>query len=173
MIVVLIGYMGAGKTSVGKNLAKILDYNFFDLDDYISENEQVSIPEIFQKKGEIYFRTREAKYLRQLIASSEDIVLALGGGTPCYSENMTFLNNSNKINTFFLKLPLRSLVDRLIPEKMNRPLIAHLNTQEEFLEFIGKHLFERNTFYNMATYTVDCEKKTVQEISEDIVRKLV
>lgn len=173
MIVVLLGYMGVGKTSIGKNLAKILDYIFVDLDDYISENEQVSIPDIFQEKGEIYFRTKEAKYLRQLIASHEDIVLALGGGTPCYSENMNFLNNSKKTCTFYLKLSITSLVDRLTSEKTNRPLIAHLNKREELIEFIGKHLFERNTFYNRAKYTIDCEYKTIREISEEIVSKLI
>ena len=93
MIVVLMGYMGSGKSTIGKELATLLKYNFLDLDDYISEKENATISDIFKDKGEIYFRKKETEYLKEIINSYNDIVLALGGGTPCYGNNLKILND--------------------------------------------------------------------------------
>lgn len=83
MKVVLLGYMGSGKSTVGIKLAKKLSLPLIDLDHFIEEKEQMSIGELFQNKGEIYFRKQEMSYLEFLLSSSEAMILSLGGGTPC------------------------------------------------------------------------------------------
>jgi shikimate kinase len=173
MIVVLIGYMGVGKTSVGKNIADLLGYEFVDLDEYISDSEKVSISEIFKAKGEVYFRQKESQYLRDLVQSKNDMVLALGGGTPCYANNMDLLKMSTHVTSFYLKLSINSLSERLISEQNGRPLIAHLKSKEDLIEFIGKHLFERNNFYTMADHIIDVENLSVEQISGAVAAKLV
>lgn len=173
MIVVLIGYMGSGKTTVGKNLADVLGFGFVDLDEYISENEQASINSIFDEKGEIYFRKKESEYLGHILRSSENLVLALGGGTPCYGENMHLIKNSEQSVSFYIKLSIQDLTNRLILEKQKRPLIKHMVSKDDLIEFIGKHLFERSGFYTKADYTINADNKTVQEITEAIVLKLI
>ena len=87
MKVVLLGYMGSGKSSVGALLASKLEISFFDLDAIIEEEEQLSVNEIFAKKGEIYFRKKEHSVLHSLLEKKESFVLSLGGGTPCYFNN--------------------------------------------------------------------------------------
>jgi len=173
MIVVLIGYMGSGKSTIGKELATLLNYHFLDLDDYISKKENQSIPEIFKIKGEIYFRKKETEYLKALINSSENTVLALGGGTPCYADNMSTLLTGVNLKLFYLKLSIPNLVDRLFKERKKRPLISHINTKDELQEFIGKHLFERVQYYNQATYKNNADNISKKEIIEAILTKLI
>lgn len=173
MIVVLIGYMGVGKTSVGKKIADLLGYEFVDLDDYISDSEKVSISEIFKTKGEVYFRQKESQYLKDLLQNNNDLVLALGGGTPCYDNNMNLLKTAPNVTSFYLKLSINSLSERLISDKGGRPLIAHLKSKEDLLEFIGKHLFERNNYYTMADHIIDVENLSVEQISGAVAAKLV
>ena len=88
MKIVLIGYMASGKSTIGKILAKELNLSFIDLDHYISDREQMSIPEIFNQKGEIYFRKIETKCLLEVLEKEQEFILSLGGGTPCYGNNM-------------------------------------------------------------------------------------
>jgi shikimate kinase len=173
MIILLIGYMGSGKTTVGKKLAGVLDFAFLDLDEYISEQEESSISSIFDEKGEIYFRKKESEYLDYILKSSENLVLALGGGTPCYGENMSYIKNNEQTISFYIKLPIQDLTNRLIAEKQKRPLIKHMATKDELTEFIGKHLFERSGFYSEADHTINAANKTVEEITEAIVLNLV
>jgi len=173
MIVTLMGYMGSGKSTIGKNLATVLGYNFLDLDEYISERENSSIPDLFKSKGEIYFRKKETYYLNEILSSSDDIVLALGGGTPCYGNNLNILLNSSKVNLFYLKLSIPQLIERLFIEKDSRPLISHLNTREELTEFIGKHLFERTQYYNQAPYSISSDHKSEKDIVEEILMVLI
>ena len=127
MIVVLLGYMGCGKSTVGQILAKNLKTNFLDLDDYIEQKQNTSISEIFNTKGELFFRTIESDAVKQLCHNFDSLVLALGGGTPCYSDTMQFLVNHPNVKTVFLNLSIKNLSDRLIHEKAKRPLIANLN----------------------------------------------
>ncbi|WP_179349352.1 shikimate kinase [Winogradskyella pacifica] len=173
MIIVLIGYMGSGKSTIGKELATALEYSFLDLDDYISDKEKGSISEIFKTKGEIYFRRKETEYLNEVINSSENIVLALGGGTPCYGKNMDLIINNTNVTSFYLKLSIPLLSKRLFTEREKRPLISHLNSETELLEFIGKHLFERNQYYSKSQFTLDTDHKAKQEILEDLVTHLI
>ena len=172
MIVVLIGYMASGKSTVGKLLAKIMDYDFQDLDDFIEEKERKSIADIFALKGEIYFRKLESTYLSELLLEKDGLVLSLGGGTPCYGNNMATLLSYEKVKTVYLRASLKTLVGRLIHEKEKRPLISHLITEAELTEFIAKHLFERRTFYEQAEITVTTDAKPVDTIIEDLLENL-
>lgn len=173
MVVVLMGYMGSGKSTIGKELSTVLNYKFLDLDSYISEKELASIPEIFKQKGEIYFRKKETFYLNEILSSEDNIILSLGGGTSCYGKNLSVLLNNDKIKLFYLKLSISLLTKRLFSEMEKRPVISHLKTEDELTEFIGKHLFERTQYYNEAHYTINTDHKTQQDVIEDILMYLI
>jgi shikimate kinase len=166
MKIILVGYMGSGKTAVGRNLAKSLGINFLDLDAYIEKELTASIKEIFATKGELYFRKKEHEYLRQVLQKEESLVVGTGGGTPCYSGNMQLLTDTTP-HVFYLKVSISGLLSRLQKEKEQRPLLSDIS-DEDLPEFIGKHLFERNPFYTMAHHTIVCDGKTIMEISAEI-----
>ncbi len=172
MIVVLIGYMASGKSTIGRILAKKLSYNFIDLDDYIEATEKKSINDIFKAYGEIYFRKKETHYLNEIIANKNNTVLALGGGTPCYGNNMETVLKSEHVTSVYLKATIDSIVERLETQKGERPLISNLSSRSELSEFIGKHLFERVKFYSKADYTIDTNNKNKSEIIEKIILDL-
>ncbi len=171
MQIVLVGYMGSGKSVVGKALANRMQLSFQDLDDHIEQEVGMDIPEIFRQKGEIFFRKKEHEYLREVLSSMDDLVLSTGGGTPCYSGNMELLIKTTP-NVFYLQMSVPALTDRLLSEKDHRPMISHLRP-EDLQEYIGKHLFERRTFYTMANHTIACEGRTVEEIVTEISGKLI
>lgn len=168
--IVLVGYMGSGKSTVGRIVANHLNINFLDLDDYIEESENMSIASIFDTKGEIYFRKKEIEYLNKIFSTDDSFVLSLGGGTPCFGENMKLVNDKT-LNSFYLNVVINELVNRLLKEKSHRPMISHLQ-DEELTEFIGKHLFERSFFYNQAHQKIKSNNSTPAEIAEIIVNKL-
>lgn len=168
--IVLLGYMASGKSLVGKKLAEILDFEFIDLDEYIEEIEEESINEIFVNKGEIYFRNSEHTYLKKILNAKKRVVISLGGGTPCYANNMNLLIDQ-KVNSVYLKVSNKILVERLFKEKNHRPLIQHLNTKDDMREFVGKHVFERSQFYNQAIITIDVNKNS-NEVVESIICQL-
>lgn len=172
MILILIGYMASGKSTLGRILAKKLNYEFLDLDDYIETNENVSISEMFKTKGEIYFRKKETYYLKELLESKTNLVLSLGGGTPCYSNNMEMILNTNNAKSIYLKASIPTLIDRLKNEKSKRPLIAHIETDDLLSEFIGKHLFERSQYYSLANATLTTDNKSKNDIIEELIVKL-
>ena len=169
--IVLLGYMGSGKSSVGKQLADDLKVPFIDLDDYIEDQLNMSIPEIFGKKGEIFFRKQEHVLLKEILESKEGAVIALGGGTPVYSRNMDLILDHTE-QVFYLKVSIPVLAARLEKEKDHRPLIRHLE-DEELAEFIGKHLFERNPFYNQASHILDVGELDHIETAQLIKQYLV
>ena len=164
--------MGSGKSTVGKVLAKILGVTFLDLDQVIEETEGKSITEIFASHDELYFRTLERQCLEKIMAQTHPIVLSLGGGTPCYYNNMDYLLGLKKSSNIYLNTSIDALSKRLFKEKEHRPLIAHLEKIEEVKEFIGKHLFERNPFYKKAEYQILTEGKSVDQIALEIKEKL-
>ena len=172
MIIVLIGYMASGKSSIGKKLAKKLDYNFVDLDDLIEDKEKLTVTEVFKTKGEVYFRKQEAIYLREQIETHDNLILSLGGGTPCYSNNMDFIANAKHAKSIYLKGSIPTLVKKLIKKKSKRPLIAHIETEEAMTEFVGKHLFERSYFYNLSQVKQSIDNKSKDEIANEIIEKL-
>lgn len=172
MIIVLIGYMASGKTSIGKKLAEKLDYSFLDLDDFIEEKENMSVSDIFKARGEIYFRKQEANHLKVILTSKTNTILAVGGGTPCYSGNMDVILSAKNVECIYLKASLSTLSNKLILKKAKRPLIAHIETIEEMTEFIGKHLFERMQYYNQAKIKVSIDNKTKDDVVKDIILEL-
>jgi len=167
MKIILLGYMGIGKTTIGIQLARKLFLNFTDLDDFIEEKEQQSIKEIFKQKGEIYFRKIEHKYLKQFINENESYVLSLGGGTPCYAGNLDLILKDKKSLSFYLRGSIPTLFKRLSENKFKRPLISDLS-DDQLTEYIAKHLFERSLFYDKATHKISIDNKEIQEIVTEI-----
>lgn len=165
MKIVLLGYMASGKSAVGRVLANDLEMQFIDLDSYIEENEKLSISEIFERKGEIYFRKIEEKYLLELLAINKDCIISLGGGTPCYGNNMNFIKE--KSITFYLNASINTVYERLSGETAQRPLVATIG-KENLKEYIGKHLFERNVFYQHAKHTISVNDKTILQVANEI-----
>lgn len=166
MKVVLVGYMASGKSTIGKLLARDLNIEFIDLDEYIEDQMKKSIPTIFSEKGEIYFRRVENEMLSRVLNENESVVLSTGGGTPCYGGNMkTILEHSS--HSIYLQLPVSTLVDRISNEKNDRPLVKNIEN-EDLPEFIGKHLFERRQFYAQAKHSIDCDSKTVEELVSEM-----
>jgi shikimate kinase len=166
MKIVLLGYMASGKSSVGKKLAKSLIMNFIDLDDYIIEKEKMSITNIFEKKGEVYFRLIENKYLKEILSKKDDFILALGGGTPCYANNMEVIHKENTIS-IYLQGSIPTMVKRLIKKKAKRPLIASLG-DDIIPEFVAKHLFERRFYYKQAKMTIKIDNKKKSEVAKEL-----
>jgi len=160
--IVLVGYMGSGKTTVGKLLSEKTGIPFFDLDEIIEKNTQKTISELFLELGEIKFRKLEHETLNHFLVTQIDYILSLGGGTPCYANNHLQLQKEG-ITSIYLKASIEELFRRLMPEKSHRPLISEMNS-EDFQEFIAKHLFERSYFYNQAKHVVSVEGKTKDEI---------
>lgn len=161
MKIVLVGYMGSGKSTLGSLLADSLKVPFIDLDAYIETSLGLSIQEIFHKKGSIFFRKQERLALEALLKEEGDFVLATGGGAPCYGDNMEFILG-HATHVVYLKLTVQALIERLTPEKSHRPLIAHLEGAA-LEEFIRKHLFERAFYYNQAHLVQAVENQSPQQ----------
>ena len=166
MLISLVGYMGSGKSHISKILSDRLDFQRIDLDQVIIERLGMSIPEIFQKKGELYFRKQEKLIMEELLENEENAILSLGGGTPVYYDNIDTINN--KSVSIFLRAKISTLSQRLLKQKNKRPLIAKLN-DEEVPEFIAKHLFERNPYYGKAHYIIDTDEKQDERIADEIL----
>lgn len=171
-MIVLLGYMGSGKSLIGKKLAEVLQWPYCDLDVLIEQEAGQSIPEFFKEKGEIKFRILESQVLQDQLSNPKNQVLALGGGTPCYAGNMDKLLAAEGIQTIYLKTQLDTLVNRLWPERAQRPLIAHLENQDDLKDFVRKHLFDRSPYYMQAQLRIDSSEKTPQQIVAEIVALL-
>ncbi|MDG1830610.1 MAG: shikimate kinase [Flavobacteriaceae bacterium] len=169
--VIILGYMGCGKSLIAKSLANILNLKCIDLDCLIEIREKMKISEIFQTKGELEFRKIEKEILLNVLKSSKKTVISLGGGTPCYFENMNVINSNSKY-VFYIKNSNKILSKRLLKERKNRPIISKIESLEHMMEFVSKHIFERMHFYNMAKYKIDAEKKKIEEITNEIIEIL-
>lgn len=168
--IILLGYMGSGKSTIAQTLANELQIPFIDLDEYIEKELEDSIPNIFKSKGEIFFRKKEHEYFKQLMSSSDNFILSLGGGTPCYANNHLFLQQENTCS-FYLKASIDTLVHRLQFEVSKRPILAQ-NTEEPLDTFIAKQLFDRSYYYYQATNVVTVDNKTPEEITKEILNQL-
>jgi shikimate kinase len=158
MIITLMGYMGSGKSTLGKKLAKKIQAPFVDLDMEIEKKEDKSIEQIFNEKGEAYFRKIESAVLSEILGNGGDVVLSLGGGTPCFNNNLMLIKKMS--TSIYIKLPAITLVQRLNQSNKNiRPLIANLS-QSELLPFIEQQLTEREEFYSKADYIYEPLKET-------------
>lgn len=169
MKLVLVGYMGSGKSVVGTALAEVLGQSFTDLDAYIEQAEGQRIKQLFDNKGVVYFRKREAELLFQLLAQESPLVIATGGGTPCYGGVMQRLLEQEGVKTIYLKHSAEVLSGRLYHERAHRPLIAHLDDPQELNEFVRKHLFERGFDYGRSQWVIDCDGLEVTEVVSRIV----
>lgn len=161
--------MGSGKTLVSKELSILNNFKIFDLDTEISKQNNRSITEIFKEKGEIFFRKTEKEVLEKILSTEKNIILSLGGGTPCYYNNIDSINE--KTISVFLKTNVKTLAQRLSSEKDKRPLIQNISN-EDLPEFIAKHLFERNPFYNQAKITINTNNLSAREIAEEILTQI-
>ncbi|MGB0177831.1 MAG: shikimate kinase [Owenweeksia sp.] len=164
MKISLTGYMGAGKSTIGQKLALETGLDFYDLDTEIEKDTGYTITETIFNKGELYFRELEHKKLQALLQKN-NMILSTGGGTPCYYDNMDLINKSSF--SVYLKYSVKELYNRLEGKQSERPLLAHLNGQQ-LQEYIGKHLFERNIYYEKATVVLPSGSLTDQEIVNKI-----
>ncbi|WP_264522070.1 shikimate kinase [Flavobacterium sp. N1994] len=168
--IILVGYMAVGKTTIAQLLAKKIDFRTVDLDKLIEKKMNLTINQIFELKGEIYFRKLEHELFKEILENDENIIISTGGGTPCYANNHLFLNGENCIS-IYLKASIETIFERLRNGKMDRPLVAH-KSEEELKEFVAKHLFERSYFYNQATCTVLIDNKDQESIVKEILELL-
>lgn len=165
--IVLLGYMGCGKSTIAQNLSKITQIPFLDLDICIEKRANLSIKEIFEQHGEIYFRKLEHEMFLELLQSSKNAIIGLGGGTPCYANNHLLLQRDDIVSVY-LKASIDTLYNRLVHNKSKRPLIANMD-EDEMKEFIAKHLFDRSFYYNHAQHKVAVDNRTIDETVQDIL----
>lgn len=144
--VFIIGYMGSGKTTVGKKLSKHLSLNFIDLDAYIENKYHKSIAALFEEKDEEGFREIERSALKE-VALIENVIISTGGGAPCFFDNMELMNSAGI--TVYLQASPEELASRLLASKTVRPLIKG-KSREELIPFITEHLAKRDRYYKRA-----------------------
>ena len=149
--IVLIGYMGSGKTTVGKALAQEIGLPFYDLDWYIESRMRKKVSQIFAERGEEGFRTIERNMLHE-VAEFEDVVISCGGGTPCFFDNMDYLNGQAQV--VYLRCEPEVLHRHLLMGKGDRPLLKG-KTPEELIAYIREQVDYREQFYLKARYTLD------------------
>ena len=160
----LVGMMGSGKTYWTKFLAKKLKVGGYDLDYLVETNEEKTIAEIFDEDGEEYFRKQESKILKWF-KEKKSFVLGTGGGTPCYHDNMEWMNKNGL--TIFIDPPISQLVERLTPEKAHRPLICNLS-DEALIQFLTQKRLDRLAIYEQAKI-----KLSAAEINEQKFLKII
>lgn len=150
MRIFLTGYMGSGKSTIGRKVAALLGINFIDLDKYIEERNFKSVPKIFEQEGEAAFRLKERQALQE-VAQFEEVVVGTGGGAPCFFDNMNLMNNAGI--TIYLAPDNETLAFRLLKSKTERPLIAG-KSPEELQIFIQQALEKRAPFYEQSKIVI-------------------
>ncbi len=150
-LIFLVGFMGCGKTTLGRKLSSRLGYQFMDLDHILEAKEGMTIAEYFKKFGEEAFRKLESEVLKQTVYP-EHAVISTGGGLPCFFDNMDWMNAHGK--TIYIKLSPKTLAERLENEKGERPLLRE-KRGEALIAFIADKLIERDVFYNKAAIVAD------------------
>jgi shikimate kinase len=165
MKIFLIGFMGSGKTHWARALSEKLNIPFFDLDEQVISHEGKPINQIFAEHGEEYFRLAEKDTLHIITESHDSFVMATGGGTPCYFNNVDYMNRSG--TTVWINTPGDILYQRLIREKELRPLIKDLS-DEQLRGFIGKKFADRRIYYEQADVVMDEEPVQLDKLIEKI-----
>lgn len=160
----LIGYMGAGKTTVGKHLASRMGLSFIDLDLYIESRYHKTVRELFSERGEDDFRRIEQKMLHE-VAEFEDVLISTGGGSPCFFDNMTFMNQSGK--TVYLKVSVGELAKRLDTGKQTRPVLQN-KSGEALIRLIDESLQTRTPYYARASIIFDAEQMLTESDVQSI-----
>ncbi|KAF0197875.1 MAG: shikimate kinase [Bacteroidetes bacterium] len=162
--VFLVGYMGSGKTTTGKKLARSIGYFFFDLDEEIEKLTGKTLPQIFSAEGEDAFRLLEHSVLVSL-SNRKNIVVATGGGAPCYYNNMELMKKAGV--TVYFKMSPESLAKRLLVARVKRPLIEGIPAME-LPSFIAGHLSKREDFYNTAHITIKGENLDLEHLTHAV-----
>lgn len=165
MRIFLTGYMGCGKSTIGRKIAALMGTNFIDLDKYIEERNFKSVPDIFTKEGEVAFREKERQALHE-VAQFEDIIIGTGGGAPCFFDNMKQMNEAGI--TIYLAPDNETLACRLLKSKTERPLIAG-KSKEELMAFIETALAKRAPFYEQSKIVI----RGKNDIQPEEVMKLI
>lgn len=160
----LIGFMGSGKTTMGSRLARLIGYEFVDMDQMIEETARMTVPGIFSEHGEKVFRKWEHDILQEL-CQHEKVVIATGGGAPCHGDMMSLMNKNG--TSIYIKLSPSDLKERLMQSKSERPLIKG-KTEQELLDFITSKLEEREKYYNRANLIIDGIKLGVDQLAEHL-----
>jgi shikimate kinase len=169
---ILIGYMGCGKSVIGKRIAARKSLPFIDLDEYIELKEKSTISKIFEKEGELYFRKKERLHLESLLSKNIQAVISLGGGTPYFFDNIDYIIQKKDFLILYLKTSPKVLAARLFEEKNHRPMVAHLDTLEALEKFIAKHLFERTPFYLKAEHQLTTDNQSIETLVGQIEKLL-
>jgi len=164
MRIYLIGYMGSGKSTLGKRLAKHAGMDFIDLDKHIEEQNCQTIPRMFKTEGEDIFREKERKALEE-VSEFDNVVIATGGGAPCFFNNMELMNRTGI--TIYLDVDPEILAERLVLSKTVRPLI-HGKTRQELVDFIAENLGKRRSFYEQSRYRINNP-----DINPELILKLI
>ena len=158
----ITGFMGSGKTYWAKLWAEKTSLNFFDLDEQIEATLGETVAQIFEKKGEGYFREME-RYVMRKFSLRDNFILACGGGTPCFFDNLQWMNEHG--TTVYLQASPNEILDRIMNETYERPLLNKVN-QSELLFFIEQKLKEREPFYKQAKHILDANVITIDSLSE-------
>jgi len=157
----LIGFMGSGKSTLGKKLANKLNKTFFDLDEEIEKHEGKTITAIFEQQSEVYFRKLEKELLNKIATENNDFIMALGGGTSCFYDNMDFMNKNGQ--TIYLKYNSGVLLSRLFNAKAERPLIKD-KTENQLTNFIEEKLAQREKYYVKSKIVVEGIELNMDEL---------
>jgi shikimate kinase len=154
--------MGCGKSTLGRKLAAALNLAFIDLDTFLEEKYFRTIPQIFAEEGEAGFRKKEQAVLHE-VSTFDNVIVATGGGAPCFFDNMEVMNNSGFC--FFLDVDTDSLVKRLVHAKTERPIIKG-KSPDELHDFIEEMMFKRRPFYEKSRYTIKGNEIKPEQVIE-------
>ena len=160
MKIFFVGFMGSGKTTLGRKLASLINFDFIDTDHYIEQQYGLKVSEIFAQKGETAFRKIEHETLIHLL-ESDQILISTGGGMPCFGDNMDLMLDHGKV--VYLKTSPKALALRLLNSRTERPLIKD-KTKDELLLYIEDKLNEREPFYNKAHHIIQTEDFSFEQL---------
>ena len=163
----LVGYMGCGKSSLGRKIAKRANMHFVDMDSMIEEREGASVSDIFRYEGEEYFRGKERELIEETALASDDVVVSTGGGVPAWRDNMQRMNEIGVV--VYLRRTAEQIASRLSPHgRQKRPKLRGLN-DEELVTFMRENMAEREPFYSQAKYCIDCATMSDEELIDNIL----
>ena len=160
MPIFLIGYMGSGKSTIGNDLSRIMNDPFVDLDNFIEQDFGLDICDIFHQKGEHFFRKQEQYYLTNL-TYIQNMIVAVGGGTPCFFDNMHFMNTVGV--TVYLKVSYEELVNRL-KSSNSRPML--FNKKVNLQDLVKEQLIEREKYYQKSQYVIESDNISIEQVSK-------
>lgn len=163
----LVGYMGCGKSSLGRKIAKRANMHFVDMDSVIEEREGASVSDIFHYEGENYFRGKERELIEEIALAADDVVVSTGGGVPTWQDNIARMNDIGVV--VYLRRTAERIASRLSPHgRQKRPKLRGLN-DEELVLFMRENMAEREPFYSQARYCIDCDSLSDEELIDRIV----